>query len=200
MLLWCCSQLCSVQGLVHTHPPPPAHTTHLLLTPSPLQGSRMKEESYTLVAQPCGRANSFVGTEEYLAPEIINAGGHCGGVDWWSFGILLHELVYGTTPFRGTRRDETFDNILKAPLQLPAKPSVSEACQDLMSKLLVKDPAKRLGSMSGAEEIKAHPWFEGINWALLRNETPPYIPKRGGRGGEAGGAPQQQGAAPIENF
>ncbi len=151
------------------------------------------------MAQPQGRANSFVGTEEYLAPEIINAGGHCGEVDWWSFGILIHELVYGTTPFRGNRRDETFENILKSPLQLPAKPPVSEACQDLMGKLLVKDPAKRLGSAAGAEEIKAHPWFEGINWALLRNETPPYIPKRGGR--EVGSTQQGAGdGGTLANF
>ena len=55
---------------------------------------------------------------------------------------------------------------------------VSEACRDLISQLLVKDPAQRLGSKSGAEEIKSHPFFGGINWALLRTEVPPYIPRR----------------------
>jgi serine/threonine protein kinase len=50
--------------------------------------------------------------------------------------------------------------------------------QDLISKLLVRDPAKRLGSREGAEEIKAHPFYREIKWALLRNTRPPYVPRR----------------------
>lgn len=135
-------------------------------------------EFYTLFAEPVARANSFVGTEEYLAPEVINAAGHGAPVDWWSLGILLYELVYGFTPFRGSRRDETFDNILKMQLTFPEKPAVSEAFQDLVSQLLVKDPTQRLGTKTGADEIKQHPFFKSINWALVRNQVPPYIPKR----------------------
>ena len=58
--------------------------------------------------------------------------------------------VYGVTPFRGVRRDETFENVIKAPLRFPSKPQVSEECQDLISQLLIKDPASRLGTRSGA--------------------------------------------------
>eukprot|EP00775_Hariotina_reticulata_P006771 gene6771-6988_t len=132
----------------------------------------------TLVAEPVARANSFVGTEEYLAPEVINAAGHAAPVDWWSFGILLYELMYGTTPFRGARREETFENVLRNPLTFPAKSAISPQAQDLIRQLLVKDPAERLGSKAGAEDIKKHPWFEGLNWALLRNLEPPYVPRR----------------------
>nr|AML78956.1 putative LOV domain-containing protein [Chlamydomonas noctigama] len=141
-------------------------------------GKPVMVEEQVVVGEPVARANSFVGTEEYLAPEIINASGHSAPVDWWSFGILIYELVYGVTPFRGARRDESFDNILNAPLRFPPKPMVSEECQDLITQLLVKDPAHRLGTKLGAEEIKTHAFFAGINWALLRNEAPPYIPQR----------------------
>lgn len=133
----------------------------------------------TLIAEPRARANSFVGTEEYLAPEVINAGGHSAGVDWWSFGILMYELLYGTTPFRGARRDDTFENILSAPLTFPSKPQVTPACIDLIQQLLHKNPLKRLGAQRGAEEIKAHPFWKGINWALLRQQTPPFVPRKG---------------------
>ncbi|GLI69548.1 hypothetical protein VaNZ11_014099 [Volvox africanus] len=154
---------------------------------SPAPGVGPTGESYLLLAEPVARANSFVGTEEYLAPEVINAAGHGPGVDWWSLGILIYELLYGTTPFRGSRRDETFDNIIKSPLRFPSKPLVSDEGRDLIEKLLIKDVGRRLGSRTGANEIKTHPWFKGINWALLRNEPPPYVPRRASKATGSGG-------------
>lgn len=135
---------------------------------------------FALMAEPEGRANSFVGTEEYLAPEIIQGQGHGAEVDWWSFGILMYELLYGFTPFKGAKRDATFENILKKPLQFPPKPTVSPQCQDLIAQLLERDTKKRLGCVAGAEDIKNHPFFKEINWALLRNTTPPFVPKESG--------------------
>lgn len=133
---------------------------------------------YLLSASPDGRANSFVGTEEYLAPEVISGVGHNAMVDWWSFGILIFELLYGTTPFRGSRRDATFDNVLKRELTFPTAPQVSPEAQDLIRKLLKKASGDRLGAVAGADEVKQHPWFASIQWPLIRNQAPPYVPGR----------------------
>lgn len=59
-------------------------------------------------------------------------------MDWWALGILTHELLYGVTPFRGQRRDETFENVLRVPLNLPQKPAVSPECRDFITQLLVR--------------------------------------------------------------
>jgi PAS domain S-box-containing protein len=145
-----------------------------------------------VVAEPATRANSFVGTEEYLAPEVITGAGHGPAVDWWSLGILIYELAYGFTPFRASKRDATFDAILTRPLAFPAKPDVSPALQDLVAALLEREEAKRLGSVGGAEAVKAHPFFAGVDWALLRNAKAPFVP-----GGEKGGGVGASGAAPA---
>lgn len=68
--------------------------------------------------------------QEYLAPEIINGSGHSSEVDWWSLGILMYELAFGVSPFRGPRRDVTFDNILHKPLTFPSKVDVSDDFKD----------------------------------------------------------------------
>ncbi|KAJ3168084.1 hypothetical protein HDU87_001255 [Geranomyces variabilis] len=123
------------------------------------------------------RANSFVGTEEYIAPEVIRGLGHTSAVDWWTLGILIYEMLYGTTPFRGVDRNATFQNILYHEVHFPATPEVSSTCKSLIRKLLNKDEHKRLGSRAGASDVKAHPLFKGMNWALLRHEKrPPIVP------------------------
>lgn len=65
------------------------------------------------------RTNSFVGTEEYIAPEVIKGCGHTSAVDWWTLGILIFEMLYGTTPFKGKNRNATFANILREDVQFP---------------------------------------------------------------------------------
>jgi protein-serine/threonine kinase len=120
------------------------------------------------------RTNSFVGTEEYVAPEIIEGKGYTSTVDWWSFGILLFELCFGKTPFKGSTRTETFENIIKGDLHFPITQNISDEFKDLLTKLLIKIPNKRLGGTNGAEEIKEHPFFKDINWALIRNSRTPF--------------------------
>ncbi|XP_031115384.1 serine/threonine-protein kinase D6PKL2 [Ipomoea triloba] len=131
-----------------------------------------------LVAEPTdARSMSFVGTHEYLAPEIIRGDGHGSSVDWWTFGVFLYELLHGKTPFKGNGNRETLFNIVGQPLKFPEGSAVSYAAKDLIRGLLVKDPQKRLGYKRGATEIKQHPFFESINWALIRSTHPPEIPK-----------------------
>ncbi|KAJ0970692.1 hypothetical protein J5N97_018651 [Dioscorea zingiberensis] len=131
-----------------------------------------------LVAEPTtARSMSFVGTHEYLAPEIIKGEGHGSAVDWWTFGIFLHELLYGKTPFKGSGNRATLFNVVGQQLRFPEAPSTSYASRDLIRGLLVKEPQHRLGVKRGATEIKQHPFFEGVNWALIRCSTPPEIPR-----------------------
>lgn len=139
-----------------------------------------------LVAEPNALTNSFVGTEEYLSPEVINAEGHTAAVDWWEFGILIYEMIFGSTPFRGSRREVTFDNVLRAPLAFPDTGAdltggcpASQSCRALITRCLTRDVAQRIGASRGAEEIKAHIWFTGVIWALQRHAEPPFVPADG---------------------
>ncbi|XP_075644824.1 serine/threonine-protein kinase D6PKL2 [Castanea sativa] len=131
-----------------------------------------------LVAEPtAARSMSFVGTHEYLAPEIIKGEGHGSAVDWWTFGIFLHELLYGKTPFKGSGNRATLFNVVGQQLRFPESPATTYASRDLIKGLLVKEPQHRLGVKRGATEIKQHPFFEGVNWALIRCSTPPEVPR-----------------------
>ncbi|KAL9370356.1 hypothetical protein Peur_035496 [Populus x canadensis] len=129
----------------------------------------------TFVAEPVTQSNSFVGTEEYIAPEIITGMGHGSAIDWWALGVLLYEMLYGRTPFRGKNRQKTFANILHKDLTFPSSIPVSLPARQLINALLNRDPAIRLGSKTGANEIKQHPFFRGINWPLIRCMNPPLL-------------------------
>ncbi|KAI9322403.1 kinase-like domain-containing protein [Dichotomocladium elegans] len=137
------------------------------------------------------RTNSFVGTEEYIAPEVIRGCGHTSAVDWWTLGILIYEMLYGTTPFKGATRNETFSKVLHTDIIFPERSSyfklgmsnkriepqtVSSNCKNLIRRLLDKHEDSRLGSRAGASDVKAHPFFRNINFALLRHTTPPIVP------------------------
>nr|AML79168.1 putative LOV domain-containing protein [Dioon edule] len=127
------------------------------------------------IAEPQRASNSFVGTEEYIAPEIITGAGHSSAVDWWALGILIYEMFYGYTPFRGKTRQKTFTNILRMDFKFPRSIPVNLAAKQLIYGLLHKDPANRLGSCKGANEIKQHPFFNGVSWPLIRCMAPPQL-------------------------
>ncbi|KAL2335740.1 hypothetical protein Fmac_016953 [Flemingia macrophylla] len=132
-----------------------------------------------LIAEPTNaRSMSFVGTHEYLAPEIIKGEGHGSAVDWWTFGIFLYELLFGRTPFKGSVNRATLFNVIGQPLRFPESPTVSFAARDLIRGLLVKEPQHRLAYRRGATEIKQHPFFQNVNWALIRCANPPEVPRQ----------------------
>nr|AML79586.1 putative LOV domain-containing protein [Phaeoceros carolinianus] len=139
-------------------------------------------------AEPTVSSNSFVGTEEYIAPEIIAGAGHSSAVDWWALGILLYEMLYGRTPFRGRNRHKTFVNVLNKELTFPSSIPVSLAGRQLIRGLLQRDPTRRLGAFRGANDVKQHPFFRGINWPLIRCMHPPPLDTPIGFGGAADGS------------
>jgi protein-serine/threonine kinase len=107
-------------------------------------------------------------TQEYLAPEMVLQQPYGKPVDWWSLGILMFELLTGSPPFQSVNEIELFRQILYGPIKFTAAGScISQEAKDFVYQLLRRNPTKRLGSRSGVSQIKAHPFFNGINWDIV---------------------------------
>lgn len=125
---------------------------------------------------------TFFGTPDYLAPETIEGTGEGDACDWWSVGCILFEMLLGYPPFNADTPEEVFKNILAGNAQWPEFTSSEDQrefeksyAKDVVSKLLVLDPAKRLG-FNGAQEIKEHPYFGDVDWNHVYEEEPSFIP------------------------
>ncbi|ESR48200.1 hypothetical protein CICLE_v10003473mg [Citrus x clementina] len=121
--------------------------------------------------------HSAVGTPDYLAPEILLGTEHGYAADWWSVGIILFEFITGIPPFTAESPEIIFDNILNRKIPWPCVPSdMSFEAQDLINRFLIHDPNQRLGA-NGAAEVKAHPFFKGVNWDSLALQKAVFVPQ-----------------------
>ncbi|KAI9572151.1 kinase-like domain-containing protein [Boletus coccyginus] len=151
-------------------------------------------------------AYSVCGTNSYMSPEVIRGNGYSFSCDWWSLGVIMFECLYGRPPFTCNSRHVTRQKILnwRQSLKFPTRPHVSHEGTSLMKALLC-EPEDRLGSQvsasvfrpdsraiqarrsgfiiptsrttDGAEMIKAHPWFRGIEWDNIHRFPAPYRPE-----------------------
>ncbi|XP_050526354.1 ribosomal protein S6 kinase 2 beta-like isoform X1 [Daktulosphaira vitifoliae] len=121
------------------------------------------------------KAYSFCGTVEYMAPEVVNRKGHSFVADWWSFGVLMYEMLTGSLPFQGANRKETMAQILRAKLGMPQ--FLSNEAQSLLRVLFKRNPSNRLGA-AGIQELKDHSFFASIDWdkLYLKEIHPPFKP------------------------
>lgn len=121
-------------------------------------------------------AFSTVGTPDYIAPEVFGQNGYDETVDWWSVGVILFEMLVGYPPFFSDEPSITCQKILqwKRTFVIPPEANLSPAAVDILRKLIA-DADVRLGR-NGAEDIKKHPFFEGLDWNSLRSLKAPYVP------------------------
>ena len=143
-----------------------------------------------------GLAYSLVGTNSYMAPEVISGDGYGFSCDWWSLGVILFEMLFGYPPFSAKSRHATRMKILnyRQHLIFPSKPRVSSEVKTLIRRLIC-DREERLGSQQQfqvsrrkkkqepdrietecVEDIKNHPWFADIHFESLHLQSPPFQP------------------------
>ena len=120
---------------------------------------------------------SCVGTAYYVAPEVLNKTGYGKDIDWWSVGCIFFEMLVGYAPFCSEETNKVCYKVInwQKYLKIPDDIVVSKEAEDLINRM-INNSNKRLGR-NGIEEIKAHPFFKGLDWDNIRNMKAPFIPE-----------------------
>ena len=115
------------------------------------------------------QAQSFCGTPEFLAPEIIDELGHSFPVDWWALGVLTYEMIVGFPPFYTGHSNNVkmYELIKTKPVFFPDADkhgiAMTDECKHFINGLLDKNPANRIGTKGGLKEIISHPFFADLD-------------------------------------
>ena len=136
------------------------------------------EDDLVISERPERRGLTFVGTAEYVSPEVLGDKPAGFGSDIWALGIMLYQMFYGKTPFKEKTNYLIFKKIDQLKIDFDPNVKIPEEAKDLIKKILVKDPATRLGAGETGSEydiahLKSHPFFKGIIWDNLHNLVPP---------------------------
>ena len=138
----------------------------------------VKDENFNPKKMTHKKLYSCVGTAYYVAPEVLNKKGYGQEIDWWSVGVIFFEMLVGYAPFCAQETQEVCFKILNHEkyLQIPPEITLTKEANDLINRM-ISDPNKRLGK-NGADEIKAHPFFKGVDWEHIRDTMkPPFVPE-----------------------
>ena len=111
----------------------------------------------------------MVGTPDFIAPEVFMQVGYGKECDWWSVGCIMFEMLIGYPPFCSETPEETYRKIMnfEETLIFPSDCNISEEARDLIERL-VCGQADRLGTRGGIDEIRSHPFFDGVDWENIR--------------------------------
>ena len=140
------------------------------------------EDDLDDMKRPERRGMTFVGTAEYVSPEVLGDKPAGFGSDIWALGIMIYQMFYGKTPFKEKTNYLIFRKIEQLKIDFNPNIKIPEEAKDLINKILVKDPTKRLGAGEAGSEydikhLKNHPFFKGIDWENLHNMVPPNSDK-----------------------
>ena len=161
----------------HQQPPQPQPRNSVMVDAIHLTMSS-KDKLLTWKKNRRVMAYSTVGTPDYIAPEIFQGQGYGQECDWWSLGAIMFECLVGWPPFCSENAHETYRKIInwRENLYFPDDVHLSRDAEDLIRRM-ISSTEHRIGHHYGAAEIKAHPFFTGVDWDSIRNIDAPFIPQ-----------------------